>query len=42
MTQDIYLNHGLILASVLVALGRFGVLARRKIIFILCSIEVML
>ncbi|MFI5295229.1 MAG: NADH-quinone oxidoreductase subunit NuoK [Thermodesulfovibrionales bacterium] len=42
MTQDIYLNHGLILASVLFALGLFGVLARRNIIFILLSIEVML
>ena len=42
MTQDIYLNHGLILASVLFALGLFGVLARRNIIFVLLSIEVML
>jgi len=42
VTQDIYLNHGLILASVLFALGLFGVLARRNIIFILLSIEVML
>ncbi len=36
------LDHGLILASVLFALGLFGVLARRNIIFILLSIEVML
>lgn len=36
------LDHGLILAAVLFTLGLFGVLARRNIIFILLSIEVML
>jgi NADH-quinone oxidoreductase subunit K len=42
MTASLNLDHGLILASVLFALGLFGVLARRNIIFILLSIEVML
>lgn len=42
MTAPVNLDHGLILASVLFALGLFGVLARRNIIFILLSIEVML
>jgi len=35
-------DHGLILAAVLFALGLIGVMARRNIIFILLSIEVML
>jgi NADH-quinone oxidoreductase subunit K len=34
--------HGLILAAVLFALGLIGVLARRNLIFILLSLEVML
>ena len=42
MTASVNLDHGLILAAVLFALGLFGVLARRNIIFILLSIEVML
>ncbi len=42
MTSSVNLDHGLILAAVLFALGLFGVLARRNIIFILLSIEVML
>ncbi len=42
MTAVVNPDHGLILASVLFALGLFGVLARRNIIFILLSIEVML
>ncbi len=42
MTASVNLDHGLILASLLFALGLFGVLARRNIIFILLSIEVML
>ena len=42
MTASLNLDHGLILASVLFALGLFGVLVRRNIIFILLSIEVML
>ena len=36
------LTHGLIVAGVLFSLGLLGVLARRNIIFILMSIEVML
>jgi NADH-quinone oxidoreductase subunit K len=42
MTASLNLDHGLLLAGVLFALGLFGVLARRNIIFILLSIEVML
>jgi NADH-quinone oxidoreductase subunit K len=41
MTQ-IPLEHGLILAAVLFALGLTGVLVRRNLIFILLSLEVML
>jgi len=36
------INHGLILAAILFALGLTGVLVRRNIIFILLSIEIML
>jgi NADH-quinone oxidoreductase subunit K len=36
------MDYGLILASVLFALGTIGVLVRRNIIFILLSIEIML
>jgi NADH-quinone oxidoreductase subunit K len=36
------IEHGLILAAVLFALGLAGVLVRRNIIFILMSIEIML
>lgn len=36
------LEHGLILAGVLFALGLAGVLIRRNIIFVLMSLEVML
>jgi NADH-quinone oxidoreductase subunit K len=39
---QIPMNHGLILAAILFALGLAGVLARRNLIFILMSIEVML
>ncbi len=35
-------EHGLILAAILFALGLVGVLARRNLIFILLSLEVML
>jgi NADH-quinone oxidoreductase subunit K len=35
-------HYGLILAGILFALGLIGVLARRNIIFILLSIEIML
>ena len=36
------MEHGLILAGLLFVLGLIGVLARRNIIFILLSIEIML
>ncbi len=36
------LEHGLILAGILFTLGLIGVLARRNILFILLSIEIML
>ncbi len=42
MTASVNLDHGLILAAVLFVLGLLGVVARRNIIFILISIEVML
>ncbi len=35
-------EHGLILASILFALGTVGVLVRRNVIFVLMSIEIML
>ncbi len=36
------MEHGLLLAALLFALGLIGVLVRRNIIFILMSIEIML
>lgn len=36
------MEHGLILAGVLFALGLIGVLARRNLIFMLMSVEIML
>ncbi len=36
------LDQGLVLAAILFALGLFGVLLRRNILFVLLSIEVML
>ncbi len=42
MTASVNPDHGLVLAAVLFALGLFGVLGRRNIIFVLLSIEVML
>lgn len=42
MIQNIPLEHGLILAAVLFALGLVGVLARRNIVFMLMSVEIML
>jgi len=38
----ISMHHGLILAGILFALGLIGVLARRNLLFILLSIEIML
>ncbi len=42
MTQHIPMEHGLILAAVLFVLGLIGVLARRNIVFMLMSVEIML
>lgn len=42
MVASIPMEHGLMLASVLFALGLVGVLVRRNIVFMLMSIEVML
>jgi NADH-quinone oxidoreductase subunit K len=40
--SSIPLEHGLLLAAILFALGLIGLLVRRNLIFILMSIEVML
>lgn len=40
--STIPLEHGLILAAILFALGLAGLLARRNVVFVLLSIEVML
>ncbi len=42
MISNIPMEHGLILAAILFALGFAGVLVRRNIVFMLMSIEVML
>jgi NADH-quinone oxidoreductase subunit K len=42
MISNIPMEHGLILAAILFVLGLSGVLARRNIVFMLMSIEVML
>jgi NADH-quinone oxidoreductase subunit K len=42
VTLSVPMEHGLILAGILFALGLVGVLVRRNIVFILLSIEVML
>jgi len=42
MMTTIPFEHALILAAILFALGLVGVLARRNIVFVLLSIEVML
>ena len=36
------MEHGLLLASVLFALGLFGLLSRRNVIFVLMSLEIMM
>ncbi|HUR40789.1 MAG TPA: NADH-quinone oxidoreductase subunit NuoK [Verrucomicrobiae bacterium] len=36
------MEHGLMLASVLFALGLFGLLVRRNVLFVLMSLEIML
>ncbi|MDY6981636.1 MAG: NADH-quinone oxidoreductase subunit NuoK [Pseudomonadota bacterium] len=40
--QQIPMEHGLILAAILFALGLIGVLTRRNIVFVLMSLEIML
>jgi NADH-quinone oxidoreductase subunit K len=40
--STLHLGYGLILASVLFALGLVGVLTRRNLVFVLMSLEVML
>jgi NADH-quinone oxidoreductase subunit K len=42
MIANVPLEHGLILAAALFALGLTGVLVRRNIVFMLMSVEVML
>lgn len=42
MTATVPMEHGLILAAVIFALGFVGVLVRRNIVFMLMSIEIML
>lgn len=42
MTAQLPLSHGLILAAVLFGLGTIGLLARRNLLFILMSLEIML
>jgi len=42
MIQNIPMEHGLILAAILFVLGLIGVLARRNIVFMLMSVEIML
>lgn len=40
--QTVPMEHGLLLAAILFALGLIGVLTRRNLIFILISLEIML
>jgi NADH-quinone oxidoreductase subunit K len=42
MMSSVPMEHGLLLAGILFALGMAGVLMRRNIIFMLLSIEIML
>ena len=42
MIAAIPMEHGLLLAATLLALGLVGVLVRRNILFVLLSIEIML
>ncbi|GAB3047530.1 NADH-quinone oxidoreductase subunit NuoK [Acinetobacter apis] len=39
---NIPLDHGLIVASILFALGLYGVMVRRNFLFILMSLEIMM
>ena len=40
--QQIPMEHGLMLAAILFALGLVGVLTRRNLVFVLMSLEIML
>ena len=40
--QQIPMEHGLLLAAILFALGLIGVLTRRNLVFVLMSLEIML
>ena len=42
MMASVSMEHGLILAAILFALGLMGLLARRNIVFVLMSLEIML
>jgi NADH-quinone oxidoreductase subunit K len=42
MIANVPMEHGLILAALLFALGLVGVLTRRNIVFMLMSVEIML
>jgi NADH-quinone oxidoreductase subunit K len=42
LMQQIPMEHGLILAAILFALGLVGVLTRRNLVFVLMSLEIML
>jgi NADH-quinone oxidoreductase subunit K len=42
MMASVPMEHGLLLAAVLFALGLLGILARRNVVFILMSVEIML
>jgi NADH-quinone oxidoreductase subunit K len=42
MIANVPMEHGLMLAAVLFALGLIGVLARRNLVYMLMSVEIML
>ncbi len=42
MTPAVPLEHGLLLAAALLALGTLGLLVRRNVLFVLMSLEIML
>ena len=42
LSQQVPLEHGLIVATILFALGFTGVMVRRNILFMLISIEIMM
>ena len=42
MMAPVSMEHGLLLASVLFALGLLGLLVRRNVLFVLMSLEIML